>query len=176
MAGGAGHHALVGVRAFGEAIFWGIVAGAVYVPIVAVTLILPDSADVRSLTTMVSIGFVLGLAFGGLAGVVAGVPYAIVVGGLSAVSRHEVANAWVTRVLGGMAAAFGVALFCLATFDDPTFGASTPSQYLVMVGLPALIAAVLLAWRAPIILMSRTPAFVAKGTPPPLPQEPTTPV
>ena len=156
---------LVAARAFGEAIFWGIIAGAIYGLVFAqVTGGFFDGVDLWG-------GFLyFGAMFGFFAGVLSGVLGAVVAGIAAAVTTPRTAERsqqW--RVLGAFSAGLPVlaaALLMVGTGFGLDSEVEWREVWLIAV-VPSLIAAAIAAWRAPAIVQSRVPRFVPKGTPPP---------
>jgi hypothetical protein len=157
------HHILVGLRAFAEAVFWGLVGGGAYGVILGVTLTqLRDGLDI------VLVFFVVAAVwFGLVSGVVTGVVGMIVAGAVSALGAAETPDGRLgARVVSAVVSGTCVTVTCwwLTDSSDVLGSPSSSSDWVQVVVIPGLAAALVGAWRAGPILTTRTPTLVPRGT------------
>ena len=146
-------HALVALRAFGEAVFWGCVGGMAYWLVVS-TVTSGGIAGFAVIGIPAVIGFTVGVATGAVGAVVAGL-----------LSTTAVSNR-TCRLVAGVVSGACVAGLCLLLFghDDPTLGSwlQGPGDWWLFVVGPGLSAVAVGAWRGPAILRTQVPRLAAR--------------
>ena len=144
-------HVLVGLRAAGEAVFWGVVGGTGY-GLALFAVLTRLGHGIEPVFAFVYFGALFGLAVGVVTALIGGVA-----AGVLSASR---APAWVARAVGGAVAGGIAALTCYYLSTDLYHLAGsdpTTDDWLVLVVVPAAVAAGLGVWRTPIILRAPTP-------------------
>lgn len=138
-------HARVGLRALGEAVFWGTVGGGAYGLLLWVGFNGFDEGE--GLFYLVLISALIGL----MVGLTVGAAGAVLAGGLSLWGASD----WAGRVVAGVTSAIGVGwlLWFFMDNDDDVVDFIVEAQdlWLFVVG-PAALALVVGAWRAPAVL------------------------
>lgn len=143
----ARRHVVVGVGAFGESVMLGVRLGMVYGAISSLPFVF-------MVGPFVVLGVFVGILFGGLYGIGAG-PFVAVALGLSSWARL---GDLTTRLVGGTVAGLSVALMgqvMLGLVDGHPFIPAF-QRGLLMLG-PAVLAAVVGAWRAPAVVNAEEP-------------------
>lgn len=148
-------HALIGLRAFGEAVFWGTVGGGVWGLFIFLAM---GSGSVALNLSLVSAAF--GLAVGLITGVVG----AVTAGVLSATGVSDRTCRVVAGVIAGICVAGTLWLF----FSREVEGLwdtwlEGPREWLMFVVGPGIAAVAMGAWRGPAILRSDVPQLRRRG-------------
>jgi hypothetical protein len=167
-------HVLVGVRAWGETVFWAVIAGAFYGPAMAMVVVgLDGSIDVQLIelfTLAAIVGCLYGVAFGLAYGAVVGVLCGVAAGVASrAMGARVPTGDWprgeqrVSRLVGAVVAAVCTALVGLV----PSRMAGSSGQVdafgvVAFMVIPAVVAAAVFAWRTPTILTAPTPTLASR--------------
>lgn len=152
-------HVLVGVRAFGESLFWGAVGGAAYGLALGVVLTLfgggLDEVDAVFTFWVVAAG-----VFGFISGVVTGAVGMVIAATASVLDAADSAGGrLVVRMVSAVVSGACVAATCWWMWDrNELLGSpSTTGEWMQLVVLPGVAAAAVGAWRAVPILRWRLP-------------------
>jgi len=151
-------HALIGLRAFGEAVFWGTVGGGAWGLLLWVSF--GWLRDGEGLFSLVLISAVIGL----MVGLPVGVVGAFVAAGLSLCGVSD----RICRVVAGAVSGLCVAGVCWLTFGQEAEGLwvtwlQGPREWLLFVVGPGLAAVAMGAWRGPAVLRSDVPRLRRRG-------------
>jgi hypothetical protein len=140
-------HALIGLRAFGEALFWGTLGGGAWGLVISVN----QGAVALNLALIAA-------TFGLLVGAVTGVVGAVTAGVMSASGVGDRTTRLVAGVVSGCCVAGTLWLFFGREVDEMwgTWLEGPRDWFLLVVG-PGLLAVAVGAWRGPAVLRSDVP-------------------
>ena len=146
-------HVLIGLRAFGEAVFWGTVGGGAYGLVLA-------AGDGTAALNLAFIAAVFGLAAGVATGVVGA-------GSAALMSATEVSDR-TCRIVAAAVSGICIVTFCWSVFSREAEGLwetwlENPQEWLTLVVGPGLAAVAMGAWRGPAILRSDVPQLRRRG-------------
>jgi hypothetical protein len=150
-------HALIGLRAFGEAVFWGTVGGGAWGLLLGVSF--GGLEEGEGFFYLVLISAAIGLMVGLLVGVVG----AFVAAGLSLWGVSD----RICRVVAGAVSGICVAgaLWLFFGREDTVLGTwlEGPREWFFLVVGPGLAAVAMGAWRGPVVLRSAAPRLRRQG-------------
>ncbi len=140
-------HALIGLRAFGEALFWGTLGGGAW----GLVISLSQGAVALNLA-------LLAAGFGLFVGLATGVVGAVTAGVMSASGVGDRTTRLVAGVVSGICVAGTLWLFFGREVDEMwgTWLEGPRDWFLLVVG-PGLLAVAVGAWRGPAVLRSDVP-------------------
>lgn len=146
-------HALIGLRAFGEALFWGTVGGGAWGLVISV----PQGALALNLS-------LLAAGFGLFVGAATGVVGAVTAGVMSVFGAGDRTTRLVAGAVSGLCVAGTLWLF----FSREAEGLwdtwlESPRDWLMLVVGPGLLAVAVGAWRGPVVLSSDVPQLRRRG-------------
>lgn len=146
-------HALIGLRAFGEAVFWGTVGGGAW----GLVISLSQGALALNLS-------LLAAAFGLFVGTATGVVGAVTAGVMSVSGVGDRTTRLVAGTVSGLCVAGTLWLFFGREVDE-MWGAwlEGPREWLMFVVGPGLLAVAVGAWRGPVVLRSDVPQLRRRG-------------
>lgn len=146
-------HALIGLRAFGEAVFWGTVGGGAW----GLVMSLEQGALALNLS-------LLAAGFGLFVGAATGVVGAVIAGVMSATGAGDRAARLVAGVVSGVCVASTLWFFfsreAEGLWDTWLEG---PREWLMLVVGPGVLAVGVGAWRGPAVLRSDVPQLRRRG-------------
>ena len=145
-------HVLIGLRAFGEAVFWGTVGGGAW----GLVMSLSQGAVALNLA-------LLAAGFGLFVGAATGVVGAVTAGVMSVSGVGDRTTRLVAGVVSGICVAGTLWLYFSREIEWVGTWLEGPRDWLLLVVGPGLLAVAVGAWRGPAILRSAVPELRRRG-------------